>query len=902
MGLIRHLNENTDMKTVNDIREDFLSFFESKNHSRLPSSALIPHNDPTLMFANAGMNQFKNVFSGAEHLKDKQGNPIVTATTSQKCVRAGGKHNDLDNVGYTARHHTFFEMLGNFSFGDYFKKDAIKYAWEFLTVTLALPKDKLYVTIYHTDDEAFDLWKDLTGFPDDKILRNPTSDNFWSMGDTGPCGPCSEVFYDHGDKVEGEWALGENNEDKFGDRFIEIWNLVFMQYEKHKDGSQTDLPAPCIDTGMGLERLAAILQNVHNNYDIDLFKNLIKASKEISGNDDVALTTSHRIIADHLRSCSFLIADGIMPSNEGRGYVLRRIMRRAMRHAHILGCKEPLIYKLVPALIKEMGEAYPELQRAEAVIVETLKNEEERFRETLGRGLKLLEEEASDLKQGDSLHGEIAFKLYDTYGFPLDLTQDILRGKGVEVDLNGFNAAMDEQKKKARASWSGAGGEAESEIWFEIQDKFGATEFLGYDSLKTSGKVTAILKDNQSVKSAKKGDEIFILTNQTSFYGESGGQTGDKGIISNDDVKIEISDTKKQLGSLHIHIGKVLNGSVKLDDVVELQADEARRDAIRLNHSATHILHAGLHKIIGEHVTQKGSLVEADYFRFDLNHNKALTLDEIAKLEDFVNDIVRKNAEISTKLMSPDEAIENGAMALFGEKYGDEVRVVSVAGSDEKYSVELCGGIHAERSGDIGLFKITREGAVAAGIRRIEAVTGKKALEYVSNQQKLLAQAAGALKTSAEELPTRISSLLDSAKKAEKEITELRKKIALGGGAPSTGGESSASDVEEINGVKFVGKSVSDIPAKDLRGLVDEYKKQIESGVVVIISETDGKVAVVTGVTGDLTDKFSAVDLVKIASVALGGKGGGGRPDFAQAGGADASQATAAIVAVKGEL
>ncbi len=888
------------MKTVNDIRESFLKFFESKAHSRISSSSLVPHNDPTLMFANAGMNQFKNVFNGVEIWKDAEGNPVYRATSSQKCVRAGGKHNDLDNVGYTARHHTFFEMLGNFSFGDYFKQEAIEYAWEFLTSKewMGIAPEKLYVTIYHTDDEAFDIWKKVTGFPDEKIIRISTKDNFWEMGDTGPCGPCSEIFYDHGDKYEGGLP-GTPEED--GDRYIEIWNLVFMQYEKLPDGSQVDLPKPCIDTGMGLERMAALMQGKNNNYETDLFEHLIKASKKIVNasscgtqgvstgsmdsaqsklsQNDINLLTSHRVIADHLRCSCFLLADGVMPSNEGRGYVLRRIMRRGMRHAHILGCTEPLMYKLVPALLKEMGSAFPELERAKALIVETLKLEEEKFKETLERGLKLLEEEITGLKKGDVLKGEVAFKLYDTYGFPLDLTQDILRGHALTVDIAGFDEAMAEQKAKARAAHAGSGDVAVDAIWFEIEQQHGATEFLGYGQTTAQGRIIAIVKDGQLVDKVL-GGEAMILTNQTPFYAESGGQAGDKGTLSSSAVEIEVTDTKKQIGKLHVHLAKISKGEVKVGDDLNMEVDVARRDSLRANHSATHILHAALRHHLGDHVTQKGSLVEAGYFRFDFSHPKAVTKDEIIKIEEEVKQVIAQKSDVETKLMTPDEAIKSGAMALFGEKYGDEVRVLSMGkglDSDGSYSVELCGGTHVRNTSDIGDFKIIKETSVAAGVRRIEAKTGEAVSEYLAEQAKVQAEE-------------------EQRKKAAEQAKAEQAKAVSGAADDFIQGIESA---QNINGNKFYGIASEGVSSKDLRGLVDEFKKRVDKGVVVIIAINDGKVGIVVGVSDNLTDKVSAVDLVRKGSEILGGKGGGGRPDFAQSGGVDAEKAQHAIEAIK---
>lgn len=857
------------MKTLNNIRTAFLEFFKDKGHQEVASSPLVPHNDPTLMFTNAGMVQFKDVFAGREK------RDYSTATSSQKCVRAGGKHNDLDNVGYTARHHTFFEMLGNFSFGDYFKEGAIEYAWEFVTKTEGLPVDKLFVTVYHTDDEAFDLWKKIAGLPDEKILRVPTKDNFWQMGDTGPCGPCSEIFYDHG-VGEGKWQLDGHGYDLFGERYVEIWNLVFMQFEKLADGTQIDLPHPCIDTGAGLERHAAIMQGVHDNYETDLFKTLIENSKELSKSSEDS--ASHKVIADHLRATSFLIADGVLPSNEGRGYVLRRIMRRAMRHAHILGCKEPLMFRLVPELINLMGKQYAELPRAEALITETLKHEEERFKETLDKGLKLLDEESSDLKEGDKLDGQVAFKLYDTYGFPLDLTEDILRNREVEVDMDGFDKCMDEQKSRARAAWKGSGEAATEEVWFDIREKNGATEFLGYEQQEGTGNVVAIIKDGKPIDSAKEGDEISIITNQTPFYGESGGQNGDKGKISNDDAEIEVTDTKKLLGDLHIHIGTVVKGSVSNDDTIQMQIDNSRRNQIRSNHSATHLLHAALRKILGDHVTQKGSQVESANFRFDFSHPKSLTSEEKEQIEKEVNTQIKLADEVETRIMTPDEAIEQGAMALFGEKYGDEVRVLTMGKEGDKpYSVELCGGTHVSNTKDIQKFKITSESSVASGVRRIEAVTGTAVDEFVAQKESAQKQEEEKKKASQEAAAEQSAS----ANKAKEEFKKL------------------LSETEEINGVNFLGHVADGLPGKELRNFVDEFKSTVKSGIVVIIATSEDKASIAVGVTDDLTDKYNAVELVKIGAEALGGKGGGGRPDMAQAGGPDASKANDAVNIIK---
>jgi alanyl-tRNA synthetase len=881
--------------SLTNIRSEFLNYFETKGHSQIQSSSLVPHNDPTLMFTNAGMVQFKNVFSGAEILKDKQGSAIKRAASSQKCVRAGGKHNDLDNVGYTARHHTFFEMLGNFSFSDYFKEGAIEYAWEFLTKVIGLPKEKLYTTVYHTDDEAANLWKKIAGIGDDRIIRIKTSDNFWAMGDTGPCGPCSEIFYDHGDKVKGGLP-GTADED--GDRYIEIWNLVFMQFEKLENGEQISLPKPCIDTGMGLERITAVMQGKHNNYEIDLFENLINSSKSISNNSNPEFESSHRVIADHLRSCSFLIADGVSPSNEGRGYVLRRIMRRAMRHCHILGAKDPMMFKLLPSLIREMGTAYPELIRAQALISETLKAEEERFKETLDRGLKLLDGEIKTMKKNALFDGNVAFKLYDTFGFPLDLTEDILRAKNIKVDTENFNKAMDGQKEKARAAWAGSGEAATDTIWFDLHKKFGATEFVGYETLESNGTIQAIVGGGAVKKSATAGEKVIILANQTPFYGESGGQAGDKGIIITEhNAEIEIEDTKKQLGELNLHIGVVKKGEVKEGANAKFSVNANRRKSIMRNHSATHLAHAALRKTLGEHVTQKGSLVDENYFRFDFSHNKPVSKEEILKIEAIVNSQILANIATQTRTSTPEEAIKAGAMALFGEKYGDEVRVLSMG--ENNYSVELCGGTHVKRTGDIGLFKIVKETSVASGVRRIEAVTGLEAIAYVNRLQNKIDNVLDGLKSSFDEVEVKVKTLQDERKDLEKQVSELKKKIALGGGN-SSGGASAENEVEKIGDVNFIAKTLSGVEAKDLRGIVDEYKKQHQNAVILIISESEGKVAAVAGVSDSLTSKYNAVDIVKKASEILGGKGGGGRPDFAQAGGVDFSKASDAFAAAKG--
>ncbi len=877
------------MSGTGDIRTAFLEYFRRNGHKVVASSPLVPHNDPTLLFTNAGMVQFKNVFTGAEKRH------YVRAATSQKCVRAGGKHNDLENVGYTARHHTFFEMLGNFSFGDYFKERAIELAWNLLTRDLGLPKERLLFTVYHTDDEAAGYWKKIAGLGDDRIIRIPTSDNFWSMGETGPCGPCSEIFFDHGEGIPGG---PPGSADADGDRFIEIWNLVFMQYEQVDADTRRDLPKPSIDTGMGLERVAAVLQGKHDNYDIDLLRRLIEASSEATNvAADGTHAVSHRVIADHLRSVSFLIADGVMPSNEGRGYVLRRILRRAVRHAHIIGCEEPVLHRLVPALVAEMGSAYPELVRARALISETLRMEETRFRATLARGLRLLAEETSKLGSGNALPGDVAFRLYDTFGFPLDLTQDALRADGRAVDVEGFNAAMARQRAEARKAWSGSGDAATETVWFELRERTGATEFLGYETEAAEGRVTAIVVDGKEVQSIAAGTEAAVICNQTPFYGESGGQMGDRGqLFTKDGAEFAVAETAKRLGDIHVHQGKLTRGTLKLGDVVDMRVDGERRSRLRANHSATHLLHAALRNRLGEHVTQKGSLVAPDRLRFDISHPKPLSADELRTVETDVNSQVRANTDVTTRLMTPDEAVAAGAMALFGEKYGDEVRVVGMgAGAASPFSTELCGGTHVRRTGDIGTFRIVSEGALAAGVRRIEAVTGPAADDYDSANTAIVAQAASMIRASAAELPERIQRLLDERKTLERELAETRRKLALGVGA---GGAAAADDAgREVAGTRLVTRALDGVPAKDLKAMVDEFKKR-GPGVYVVVSSDDGKASIVVGVTDDLTARFSAVDLVRAGSAALGGKGGGGRPDMAQAGGPDASRTDEAFAAI----
>ena len=883
------------MSGVNAIRSAFLDYYRKNGHEIVASSPLVPRNDPTLMFTNAGMVQFKNVFTGIEP------RPYSRATTSQKCVRAGGKHNDLDNVGYTARHHTFFEMLGNFSFGDYFKEEAITHAWTLLTKEWGLPADRLTVTVYHTDDEAAGLWAKIAGLPDHRIIRIPTSDNFWSMGDTGPCGPCSEIFYDHGEHIFGG-PPGSPNED--GDRFVEIWNLVFMQYEQQVDGTRRDLPKPSIDTGMGIERIAAVLQGVHDNYDTDTFKALIAASENLT---NVAAAgeqaASHRVIADHLRSTSFLMADGVLPSNEGRGYVLRRIMRRAMRHAHLLGASEPLMHRLVPALVAEMGQAYPELTRGQALIEEVLEREETQFRRTLDKGLKLLDEATGDITTGGELDGEIAFRLYDTFGFPYDLTEDALRARGIGVDRAGFDTAMARQKAAARAAWKGSGDAASGEVWFDIAEREGATEFTGYAATSGEGRVVAIVKGGAEVQAASAGDEVVILTNQTPFYGESGGQTGDSGSMANvAGLKAAVTDTSKPLGRLHAHQVRIEAGGLAVGDTVELKVDTARRDRIRANHSATHLVHAALRNRLGGHVTQKGSMVAEERLRFDFSHPAPLTPDDIAAVEAEVNAEIRANEQVSTRLMTPDDAVEAGALALFGEKYGDEVRVLSmgrVGQGGRSYSVELCGGTHVRATGDIGVFRIVSESAVSSGVRRIEALTGEAARAWLVAREEALKAAASVIRATPEDVPARITALMEERKRLEKELAEAKKALALGGGGS---GSTAANADEDVAGVKFSGQVLEGLDPKELRPLLDAAKQQLGSGVAAVIAVNDGKASIAVAVTDDLTARFSAVDLVRAGVAALGGKGGGGRPDMAQGGGPDGDKAAEALAAVKAVL
>jgi alanyl-tRNA synthetase len=886
------------MKTVNDIRSEFLKFFMGKGHEHVPSSPLVPQNDPTLMFANSGMVQFKNVFTGAEK------RPYSRATTAQKSVRAGGKHNDLDNVGYTARHATFFEMLGNFSFGDYFKEDAIAFAWELVTKNFGMDKDKLLVTVHTSDEEAAGIWKKVSGFHDSKIIRIPTNDNFWMMGDTGPCGPCSEIFIDRGEHIFGG-PPGSKDED--GDRFLEFWNLVFMQFEQEPDGNgghiRKPLPKPSIDTGMGLERMSAILQGVDTIFDIDLLRSIIENVADLTGVDpDGPQAPSHRVIADHLRCSAFLLADGVMPSNEGRGYVLRRIMRRGMRHAHLLGAQEPLMYKLFPTLLSMMGEAYPELGRAQPLIVETLKNEETRFKKTLDRGLKMLDDETAGLSKGQKLSGDVAFKLYDTYGFPVDLTADALRAKELEVDMAGFESAMEKQKETARKSWAGSGDAGTSKIWFEILDKAGPSEFLGYAKTSAEGKILSIIKDGKEVEALKAGEEGFIVVNQTPFYAESGGQVGDKGVMLTPAGDVfDVTDTKKQVGKLWVHIGKVSKGTISKDEGVELRVDTKRRHEIEAHHSVTHLLHEALRQTLGDHIAQKGSLQDEGRTRFDISQPNQITAEQLRVIEDQVNEQIRANTEVVTRVLPLDEAVESGARALFGEKYEDEVRVVSMgtprsAGSNIPYSVELCGGTHVKRTGDIGAFKIIGESAVSAGIRRVEAIVGKALMEHIHEKEALITDVMTTLKAAPGDIPARVKALIDDKKKLEQEVSNLRRQLATGGGS------SANDDVKDIAGVKFLAKVLPGFPAKDLKPMADDMTKKLGSGVIVLIATEEGKASIVVAVTKDLTAKISAVDLVKTGAAALGGSGGGGRPDMAQAGGPNAIAANDALAAIEKQI
>jgi alanyl-tRNA synthetase len=879
------------MTSLSDIRSTFLDYYARQGHAVVASSPLVPRNDPTLMFTNSGMVQFKNRFTGVES------GDYQRATSSQKCVRAGGKHNDLDNVGYTARHHTFFEMLGNFSFGDYFKTEAIPFAWNLLTKDFGIDKSKLLVTVYHTDDEAYDLWKKI-GVPEDRIIRIATDDNFWRMGPTGPCGPCTEIFYDHGDHI---WGGPPGSEDEDGDRFIEIWNVVFMQNEQFEDGTMKPLAMQSIDTGMGLERIGALLQGHHDNYDTDLFRALIEASANATSTDPFGdQNVHHRVIADHLRSTSFLIAEGVLPSNEGRGYVLRRIMRRAMRHAHLLGSQDPVMHKLVPALVQQMGAAYPELGQGQTLIEDTLLNEEVRFKTTLDRGLKLLDDALVDVPEGADLSGDTAFKLYDTFGFPLDLTQDALREKGRGVDTDGFKVAMEAQKAKARAAWTGTGASADAAIWFDIADKHGVTEFLGYETEAAEGQLLAMVSDTDPVDSAGKGDSVALIFNQTPFYGESGGQVGDEGTIKTETGAARIIDTKKVAG-LFLHMAEVTSGTLTKGQGCELVVDHARRAAIRANHSATHLLNEALRVALGDHVVQRGSLNAADRLRFDFTHTGGMTTVELAQVEQDVNRYVQQNTAVSTRIMTPDDARAIGAQAQFGEKYGDEVRVVSMGRAKtgkgvegQTYSLELCGGTHVARTGDIGMFALTSERASSDGVRRIEALTGQTAMRYMRTRDEILADVEGMLKAKGADVASRVKALMDERKALANEVAQLRREVAMGGGAKDEGAQA-----KEINGVAFKAHVMQGVTGKDLPAMIDDMKTAMGSGVVLLIADGDGKAAVAAGVTADLVDKVSAVDLVRAAVAELGGKGGGGRPDMAQGGGKDGSNAEAAIAAAE---
>lgn len=879
------------MPSLNQIRQTFLDYFAKNDHEIVSSSSLVPHNDPTLMFTNAGMVQFKNVFTGAET------RPYKRATTSQKVVRAGGKHNDLDNVGYTARHHTFFEMLGNFSFGDYFKEQAISHAWNLITKEYGLPKERLLATVYIDDDEAFNLWKKIAGFSDDRIIRIAGSDNFWSMGDTGPCGPCTEIFYDHGEHI---WGGPPGSPEEDGDRFVEIWNLVFMQFDQQPDGTRLNLPKPSIDTGMGLERVAAVLQGVHNNYDVDLFKALISASVEETGvKAEGEALPSHRVIADHLRSTSFLIADGVTPSNEGRGYVLRRIMRRAMRHAYLLGANEPLMPRLAPVLVREMGDHYGELKRAEATIVETLRQEEERFRRTLGRGMTLLDEATANLKDGDLLEGEVAFKLYDTYGFPLDLTQDAIRAKGLSVNVAGFEAAMEEQKQRGRANWKGSGETSVQAEWFSIRDQAGASEFVGYEHLSTQSHARVIVRDGESVSEGLVGERLQVVFDRTAFYPEGGGQAGDTGTLHWAGGEGRVLDTQKQAGDLIVHDVEITEGVLAVGDMVHLHVDGAKRQTTKSNHSAAHLLHAALKNVLGPHVAQKGQLVDAERMRFDFSHGAPVSPEEIERIEAEVNAVILQNEAATTKMMAPAEAIEAGAVALFGEKYGDEVRVLSLGhaldGADKGYSVELCGGTHVSRTGDIALFKIISESGIAAGVRRIEAFTGEAARQYLLEQAGVARSLADQFKVPVAQVSARVEALVNDRKRLEKELAEAKRALAVGGGGAASG-------PEEINGVKVIARVLDGVGGKDMRPLAEDFKKQVGSGVVALVGVLDGKAAVTVAVTPDLTGRFNAAELAKAAVIAMGGQGAGGKPDFAQGGAPDATKSEAGLDAIKAAI
>jgi alanyl-tRNA synthetase len=884
------------MRALTDIRSTFLEFFKSRGHEAVASSPLVPRNDPTLLFTTAGMVQFKDVFTGAEK------RPYTRAATVQKCLRAGGKHNDLENVGYTARHHTFFEMLGNFSFGDYFKEEAISYAWDLVTNHFHLPKDRLLVTVYHEDGEAAALWKKISGLPESRIIPIATADNFWSAGDTGPCGPSTEIFYDHGDHIFGG-PPGSADED--GDRFTEIWNLVFMQFDQLADGRRVNLPKPSVDTGMGLERIAAVLQGVHNNYDVDLFQILIRASIDLTGVTDPLQRQSHNVIADHLRACAFLLAEGVLPSNEGRGYVLRRIMRRAMRHAHLLGAKDPLMWRLVPTLVSLMGTAYPELVRAEPLIVENLRLEEEKFRQTLERGLRLLTEATASLASQEPLPGEVAFKLYDTYGFPLDLTQDVLKASHRAVDLEAFQSAMAAQKAAARVAWAGSGEAKDEQVWYDLHEEFGATEFLGYDALEAEGVVQVLLEDGRRIAQAVEGQEIALLANQTPFYAESGGQMGDQGhLVTASGAEMRISDTVKQRGSLHVHKGAVLKGAVSPGDIVRLMVDGERRALLRANHSATHLLHAALRQVLGNHVVQKGSLVAPDRLRFDFTHTKTVGQEEIVAVERLVNQHIIMNHEVVTRLMDTEQAINHGALALFGERYGDEVRVLSIGTPSENslpFSVELCGGTHVRRTGDIGMFKIINEVGVASGVRRIEAVTGLAALDHITKREATLAHVEALTKSTVADLPIRVGALLTERKALERQVTDLRRQLTLLGTQNEEGGHGQQEIEKIVGSYKVVERHLKDVPAKDLKALVDGLKQKMGSGIVIVTSIIEGKVSLVVGVTQDLTGCISAIDLVRLGAQALGGSGGGGRPDLAQAG-ATNTAVSGAITAIKNYL
>ena len=880
--------QNLTMQTTNDIRSAFLEYFSRHGHEVVPSSPLVPRNDPTLLFTNAGMVQFKNVFTGLEK------RPYQRAVTAQKCVRAGGKHNDLENVGYTARHHTFFEMLGNFSFGDYFKERAIELAWNLIKREFGLARDRLLVTVYAEDDEAASLWAKIAGLPESKIIRIATSDNFWTMGDVGPCGPCSEIFYDHGPSIPGG---PPGSADAEGDRFVEIWNLVFTQFDQLATSERVPLPRPSVDTGMGLERIAAVLQGKHDNYDIDLFRALILASAEASGlAADGPHAVSHRVIADHLRASAFLIADGVLPSKEGRGYVLRRIMRRAMRHAHMLGCKNPLMWRLVPSLVQQMGAAYPELLRAQPLISETLRFEETNFKQMLERGLRLLEDEMARLGPGQALPGEVAFRLYDTFGFPLDLTEDVLRAEGRKVAIEGFQASMERQREEARRSWVGSGEAATEAVWFALREEVGATEFLGYETESAEGVILAIVRSGERITEAAAGDEIGIIVNQTPFYAESGGQMGDTGVIfSSGGAELAVRDTAKEAGDLHVHLGTVARGTLKVGEAVELRLDGSRRRLLRANHSVTHLLHQALRQRLGEHVTQKGSLVAPDRLRFDFSHPRPLTQEDIRAIEAEVNQRIRANSAVRTRLLTPDRAVAEGALALFGEKYGEEVRVVAMGGTNDAerpFSVELCGGTHVSRTGDIGLFKIVAEMAIASGVRRIEALTGAAAEAYLADKEVVLREAAAALRTTPPELPARIVALVEERRRLERELSEARRALAHAG--PST-----KSNEKRIGGIAFDARVVDGVPGRELKSLADDLKRRIGSGVVTVVSRAEGKAAIVVGVTADLTGRFDAVELVRLGAEALGGKGGGGRADMAQAGGPETARAEAALAAIE---